>query len=519
MVGIRTYPYSELKFKEFNEDTLTLNAVQGLNFRGTEIKYDAFAQAFNAQPDYAEYRDASKWLALPLALLELVKVIVNLASALFPGLLYATFSTIDRGSYSLSQLYHAARLAQSAFGRFVFIFNPTYGQYHIQESLFYRECYSLYNPVCGLDFAKLSPAQALRVFPEIIYFKSDTKKLNDIQFKFLIPKLPDKYYFYVPTSRLNLIDFNTVTTSQLRQLFYGSKSTEKRLGALLEDNFVNIVDKLDKDQLEYIPKKYIKFVNFENIENEKLKKIFCVPFSSQQNTQKLAALNPDNFKIVFEKLKDDSSSICNFLDDVPENHLNDIDYNQLDDSIINKLFYVGYFSDSRREKTITRLENLNDANFKIVCKKCKDELFALIPLQLLNQIDYETLNVEQYLNVLQIFEKLSVEKIRQYLSKERRNALYQTILKYNPYQANSWEFLVKLPQETIKALCAELGIDSNNPTHGEITTSYKKLIRKYHPDKIIKKDNESDDEYQRRCKAAEAKVSAISEAYNTLINQ
>lgn len=248
------------------------------------------------------------------------------------------------------------------------------------------------NHLNHLDFPKLPDHQLLTLFSlkDLAFWHTKDKlsKLDKDHLAQVACRFQQETYFSLIAKHCNLndLDYDRLTPHQIACLF--ADEVGKRLETLNEEPFKKVISKLESaDIYAHIPDKYRPILNYKNLKPEQIKALFPVdafnPNSTQsKETQKrLTELNEENFKIVADKSQTNDA----FFWAIPDQHLNQLDYDTLSSSQIASIFISS-----------KKLELLSETNFrKAVAKFEKDRFFSLIPDNQLHFLDFSTLTPAQ----------------------------------------------------------------------------------------------------------------------------
>lgn len=364
------------------------------------VDYQKFSEKYKPKGWFGR-----KIIAIPAAVWAItIKTVYHLVKAILLGIPMAPF---EKGKYFKAQLFHIGRDFQEAFGRAISFLNDRYGLYHIQESQFYKSCYTCsYSAVRG-NPSQPNPvpnpapdqktsipnnlAEAEKMYPfalssEIKKSEEKLSKLSEEDFKKTIVYFSDEQYSIIPAVHINAIDYNSITETEIQHLFpmgiLESEKSKEKLGKLSPENFKLLVKKFDHDYFSIIPKNHVDHIDYTNLTKSQFTYLFPYHFfaagsEEEQTREKLAQLSVDNFKKVVSKFDDKHF----FL--VSNDHVDHIDYTNLTKSQCEYLFP---YSSLEEERTREKLTRLSVDNFKKVMSKFNDALFAYIPPRHLNTL-------------------------------------------------------------------------------------------------------------------------------------
>ena len=120
----------------FSEEELLHSVRKNLQFTYVSVSIKDFNEKYSARGWVGR-----KMIALPNAILGLLKTIYHLAQAVFKGFTKAIF---DDGASFQAYCFYSGRDLQGLYGWIISLFNDRVGQYHIQESQFHQSCYGYF---------------------------------------------------------------------------------------------------------------------------------------------------------------------------------------------------------------------------------------------------------------------------------------------------------------------------------------------------------------------------------------
>lgn len=370
------YSQSILKDGFKSEETLFKNIHNKTHFTYAKVPYEQFCKNYQAE-GWIE----RKLTALPMAIwAATAKVVYHLGHMVFSGFPKLFF---DHGKTIRTYAFFIIRDYQEAYARVATLFDDTFGLYHLHESAFHKECYEYHlNPVN--DYREQVVDHVEKKYPAATQSEHQFDKMTEGEFHQIQPYLKSEHYAFIPTSKYPLLDFDTLHTDCINSFF----SDPAKLSQVPEEAFIKIAHKLDKKVIASVPDNRLNLINYNKINIDQFSALFPADFRMGTTEIKLSKLTPENFNILVNNF-----FMPQYFRNLPDNHLNTIDYNKLSKSSIEMILSL----DKQDGVSRIKLEKLNPANFKIILKHIHN--YEVIPACHINDIDYiRTPNVQ--LNLL-----------------------------------------------------------------------------------------------------------------------
>jgi DnaJ-domain-containing protein 1 len=546
---------SSIEEKQLQDQDLVLN----LQFQYGNTNYKNFSEKYRCNTKLWIGRKIS---ALPLAIWSAtVKMIYHLAKALFLGPLFFfipekyvanNIPYSDEGRYLKSQIFHIGRDLQESLGRLVSLFDDRYGLYLIQESQFHAACY---------DYLENVTYSTLRISMELVAKKINNLTTHDNLVP-LDKSVHETGQSGDVSEYPQFLDNDSITNEYVKQLFsdrpWKREETIDRLANLSDDDFKKIAKRFSNSHFSLIPgtilESRLNLVDYDSITNDQIEYLFPVNYLYGLHNglpiKGLIKLSDENFKKAAKKFSDNHFSLI--PDSILENRLNLLDYDSITNDQIERLFPINF------NEPMKRFSKLSDENFKKIAKKFSNMHFHFITKRHIHLLDYAQLTKEQvdWLFPLETseehhksrmkFSKLSSNQayeILDHLSRDRLDLISEKHLSDSNLKAK-YEDIIQFfathhaPAYFTDSMAANysrsqfiydggerygnysvhykmLGL---NPTASkkEIRNAYKTLIRTHHPDRITKNVGESVADFEKRKKESEEKFKKISASYEVL---
>ncbi len=377
-----------------------------------------------------------KWVAIPNALLAgACKTVYDLSNAVFKGI------NGDSRGFAIN-MYRAARDLEEAYGWIVTLFDDVLGSYHVQQSLFHKECYSYFErtpressvsyyhdvrvPYCSeamnitlkafyeMDEATQEGKIELFELEEVIasfggkevFFRKLAEAnqealalvdLVDLKLEGVQPKISYVIMTDVDFKALTLGQIKDANASQMKVISERLKqfADEPALVEIPEDimsvpafQFDSIPGSRITQQLDVIPPAIfplfsdaqIQEVDFANASKEQVDCLFDLG-SNERVTQRLELLSTPQFQDVLGKLS------LYKLKLIPNERLSQLDLSVLDERALNG----GLLEVGSNPKIATRLGCLHIDQLQSILGKLNPYKLRLIPNERLPQLDLSVL--------------------------------------------------------------------------------------------------------------------------------
>lgn len=292
-----------------------------LNFRYGNVTCKQFRDNYRVSP--------IKWaglkiVALPSALLGVVKMVVHVAGAIFHGIPKALF---DKGRTLKCYSFCIARDLQETFGALASLFVLSYGQFHLQEAQAQKEFYTRALNSKEITSSKpngesrdigtpstistISSVPRELTYPDLIKLfpvhQSDNAKrfaeLDPISVKNAVEagEIRGHLRLLLSKEQLAALDLSKLDSSRFKNLFDSNDDENKgRFAHLNKEGVRAAVEKGDLSDFHYLllSEDQLNELDLSNLNRYKLEKLF--PLGAYQNEVRFAWLKKEGVKVVVE---------------------------------------------------------------------------------------------------------------------------------------------------------------------------------------------------------------------------
>lgn len=507
----KTYYFKAIIEDDFmNEETIFDFAKKNLQFHYGQVNLQKYKEKYSSEGWLRR-----KIIALPAAIWSgVIKTICHLAAGILVGMIKAPS---DGGKYLKVCSFYVARDVQEFYGWIATLFNDEYGQYHIHESGFHKSCYELTdtNPKTPITYRSgfvtfnerpsfgFKPKSPHLEQAEDYFKKADFKKaLDAIKSISIFDETEEKEAFIakIATSYFDQGKLDqALETINLISVF-GNINTKEALIAKIATSYFD-QGRLDK-ALKTI--KLITFLGDTKTKDAFIERIARTYFDQGKLDHALKAINSIS---AFGDIKTKVALIAK----IATSYLN-----SSDKSNAIKLFIIIL------ENLLNKLAQNRDAQIYLdIMQKNYNgycTFFAQLAEACYTKITNPTgVDAQSVLRIL-IQEAKAPATLAAFLQlrpQASKSASWSNS-RPNPSQNSSKSPSSPPPANLHDAYYTVLGLQST-ASKEEVKTTYRRLSKSYHPDKINKAPNETQEELQKRKQESEEKFRILTDAYNKLL--